>query len=86
MSCIDDLHTNWSQRMPMKGKLPAVAARIDARAPKVQSAWLRFLAVISNQDLQFVVGFCAAGILLTLDAILQFPDFGASLAALATFP
>jgi hypothetical protein len=83
---MDDLHPNWSQRMPIRDELPTVAARFDARASKVQSAWSRFLAVISNQDLQFVVGFCAAGILLTIDAVLRFPNFGESFAALATFP
>jgi hypothetical protein len=70
----------------MRGELPPVAARLYARASKVQNAGSRLRAALSNQDLQFVVGFCVAGMLATIDAILLFPDFGESLAALAIFP
>jgi len=35
---------------------------------------------------QAVVAFCAIGLLLTVNMVLRFPDFGATVAALAIFP
>jgi hypothetical protein len=39
-------------------------------------AWSRFVAVISNPELQTVVAFSVIGLLLMLNAIFRFPDFG----------
>ena len=76
--------------MPMRGELPPVTARpyprIATRSSAVERAVWRTLVVLSNRDLHAVVAFCAVGILLTLNVILRFPDFGAQVASLAVFP
>jgi hypothetical protein len=72
--------------MPMRGELPPVAARSYTRVSARETAWSRFIAVLSNSDLQAVVAFCTIGFLLTINAVLFFPDFGATFAQLALFP
>jgi len=73
-------------QMPMRGELPAVAARPYTRAATAETGWSRFVAVISNPDLQSVIAFCAIGFLLTINVVLRFPDFGEAVAQLALFP
>jgi hypothetical protein len=72
--------------MPMRGELPTIAARIYTRSSPVRMAWSRFVTVISNSELQTVVGFSVIGLLVMLNAILLFPDFGQTVAELAQFP
>ena len=43
-------------------------------------------AVLGGGDLQAVALFCAIGLLLTVNVIIRFPDFGQQLAELAVFP
>jgi hypothetical protein len=69
----------------MRGELPAVAARTYAPATAKGAAWSRFIAVISNRDVQFVVAFCAIGLLLAINVILRYPDFGALVARAESF-
>jgi hypothetical protein len=71
--------------MPMRGELPAVAARTYAPATAKGAAWSRFIAAISDRELQFVVAFCAIGFLLAINVILRYPDFGALFAQTASF-
>ncbi len=71
--------------MPMRGELPAVAARTYAPATAAGTAWSRFIVAISNRDLHFVVAFCAIGLLLVINVILRYPDFGAIFAQAASF-
>ena len=72
--------------MPMRGELPTVAVRPCVRASAAEIAWSRFLSVISNRDLNAVIGFCTIGYLVAINVILRFPDFGEMAAALAIFP
>ncbi len=76
--------------MPMRGELPPVTARayprIATRSTAFERAVWRTFTVLSNRDLHAVVAFCAIGILLTLNVVLRFPDFGAQVASLAVFP
>ena len=76
--------------MPMRGELPPVAARSYARTTSPISAAerrvSRIVAVLSDRELHAVIAFSAIGILPTLNIVLRFPDFGAQVAALATFP
>jgi hypothetical protein len=76
--------------MPMRGELPPITARpyprIATRSSAAERAVWRTFAALSNRDLHAVVAFCAIGILLSLNIILRFPDFGAQVAALAVFP
>ncbi len=41
------------------------------------SRWSQFIAMITNPDLITVVIFCTIGLLVALNLILHFPDFGA---------
>jgi hypothetical protein len=74
----------------MRGELPPVAARSYARtsvrASAVEQVLSRIVAVLSDRDSQAVVGFCTIGLLLTVNVILRFPDFGLQVATLAAFP
>jgi len=76
--------------MPMRGELPPVTARSYARtqtpASSAERAVSRIVAVLSDRDLHAVLAFCAIGLLLTFNIILRFPDFGAQIASLVTFP
>ncbi len=72
--------------MPMRGELPTIVARTHTRASPVKAGWLRFVAVVSDPELQTVVAFSAIGVLIMLNAILRFPDFGQTFADLSQFP
>jgi hypothetical protein len=47
-----------------------------SQAQTAGNTWYRLLAAISERDFITVVGFCAAGLLATLNAMLLFPDWG----------
>ena len=76
--------------MPMRGELPPVIApsyaRGAPRASAIERSVSQIVAVLADRDLHAVVAFCAIGILLTFNVILRFPDFGAQVASLVTFP
>jgi hypothetical protein len=73
--------------MPMRGELPvATTARACIRQSVTEKIWSKCFAILSNRDLHFVVGFCLAGLLLTVNVVLRFPDFGQMFAALQIFP
>jgi hypothetical protein len=73
--------------MPMRGELPTAAARSSfARESKARSAWLRLVAVMSDQDLQCVAIFSAIGMLAAINLALRIPDFGALSVTLQVFP
>jgi hypothetical protein len=72
--------------MPMRSELPDLALRSDTRAMEMGTGSSRIVAAMSNRDLQAVAAFCAIGLLITIDAILRFPDFGQIFAQLALFP
>jgi hypothetical protein len=62
--------------MPMRGELPTITTRTHARASQFKTAWSRLSVVLFNPELQTVVAFSVIGILLMLNAIFRFPDFG----------
>lgn len=70
--------------MPMRGELPPITARLSTCASA--RGWSRLTAVLLNPDLQAIAAFCTIGILLTVNAVLWFPDFGELVAQLASFP
>jgi hypothetical protein len=72
--------------MPMRGELPAAAARTCDREPVGETFWPSALTIASDRDLHAVVGFAVIGLLLTINVILRYPDFGQAFAALAIFP
>lgn len=72
--------------MPMRGELPAIVARSDRRASPARAFWSRLTTAVSNPQLQIVAAFCIIGILLTLNVALRFPEFGAVVAELDSFP
>jgi hypothetical protein len=77
---------NRSGPMPMRGELPIATVRACNHQSASEKIWSKCFAIISNRDLHFVVGFCAAGFLLTVNMVLRFPDFGQTFAALQVFP
>ncbi len=46
------------------------------RTQRIEGVWSRIVTVITNPDLLTVVTFCLVGLLLSLNFILRFPDFG----------
>ncbi|MGB7560289.1 MAG: hypothetical protein WBL99_02355 [Candidatus Acidiferrales bacterium] len=73
--------------MPMRGELPPVSTRAYARRPSaLENAWSQLAAAVCNNDVQAVVLFCGIGLLLTINVIVRFPEFGAQIAELAVFP
>jgi hypothetical protein len=71
--------------MPMRGELPAATTRTADGVSVGTSAWSLAIAVVSDQDLQAVVWIALIGILLTVNVMLRFPDFGQTFASLAVF-
>ena len=49
----------------------------DRQTRRTETEWSRLVTVIANPELHAVVAFCLIGLLLTLNLILRFPDFGA---------
>jgi hypothetical protein len=72
--------------MPMRSELPIPTARACVRQSAAEKIRSKCFAVAANPDLHFVVGFCVAGFLLTVNVVLRFPDFGQTFAALQVFP
>jgi hypothetical protein len=42
-----------------------------------ETSWDRFIAAINNTEMLVIIAICALGLLITLNFILRFPDFGA---------
>jgi hypothetical protein len=72
--------------MPMRGELPTRAVRTYVLPSPVRTAWSRFVMAVFDSDLQIVIAFCIIGILITLNMMLCFPDFGGLIADLNSFP
>jgi hypothetical protein len=49
----------------------------NRRTRRTETEWSRLVMVISTPELDAVIAFCLIGLLLTLNLILRFPDFGA---------
>jgi hypothetical protein len=62
--------------MPMRGELPTITTRIHTRASQFKTVWSRLAAVLFDPELQTVVAFSMIGLLVMLNVILRFPDFG----------
>jgi hypothetical protein len=77
------------QELPM-AHLPVLqnsprSTKSAARAEQTGTIGSRLLATMSDRDLIALVIFCGIGILLTVNVILRFPDFGIRLQELAQF-
>jgi hypothetical protein len=72
--------------MPMRGELPTAVARTYDREPVGETFWSSALTIASNRELHAVVAFAVIGLLLTINVVLRYPDFGQAFAALAIFP
>jgi hypothetical protein len=49
----------------------------NCRTQGAETEWSRLVTATANPDLHAVVAFCLIGLLLALNLILRFPDFGA---------
>ncbi len=47
------------------------------RTHGIETVWSRVVTVVANPNLLAIVAFCLIGLLLSLNLILRFPDFGA---------
>ena len=73
--------------MPMRGELQPISTRDYAQRPSsIESGLSRVAAIVFKSDLQAVAIFCVIGLLLTVNVIVRFPDFGLQLAELSVFP
>lgn len=73
--------------MPMRGELQPISTRDYAeQSSSSDNAWSRIAAIVFKSDLQAVAIFCAIGLLLTINVMVYFPDFGLQLAELSVFP
>ena len=52
----------------------------ELRAKKATSSWSWLAAAVKDPSLIAIVIFCAIGLLITLNLMLRFPDFGALIA------
>lgn len=64
------------KRLPTERQPQSLAKPAPRRVP-VETAWDRFVAIVTDPELQTVAFFCAIGLLIALNLILRFPDFGA---------
>lgn len=73
--------------LPVTRDLQPLTTSANRRPSAVQIAWRRFVtATAANPDLIAVVTFCAIGVLVTINVILRFPDFGAIAEQIDRFP
>lgn len=64
-------------QLPVIRKLQPLEKSKGRPVNEAPSQWAELFAVFSNPDLPMIIAFCLIGILLTLNLILRFPDFGA---------
>jgi hypothetical protein len=57
--------------------LQSASEPTSQQSQRTEIAWSRLITVVTDPDLQAVVAFCVIGLLLALNFILRFPDFGA---------
>ena len=73
--------------MPMRCELQPISTRDYAQRPSsIENRLSRAAAIVFKSDLQAITIFCAIGLLLTVNVIVRFPDFGIQLAELSVFP
>jgi hypothetical protein len=58
-------------------------SRNTSRSIKSAGAWLR--AAVADPNLFIIIALCAIGLLVTLNVMLRFPDFGISMEQLEQF-
>jgi hypothetical protein len=49
----------------------------NRRTQRTETEWSQLVMAITNPDLHAVIAFCLIGLLISLNLILRFPDFGA---------
>lgn len=72
--------------LPVMRELQPLQKSAGSHAGAAQTAWYRLVATLTNPDLIAVVVFCAIGLLVAINVILRFPDFGAMAGQLQQFP
>jgi hypothetical protein len=69
----------------MRGELPTAAARTYDRESLGETFWSSALTIAADRDLHAVAAFALIGLLLTINVVLRYPDFGQAFAELAIF-
>jgi len=63
--------------LPIIRKLQPLEKSKGRYVDEAPSLWPQLFAIFTNPDLSMIVAFCLIGLLLSLNLILRFPDFGA---------
>jgi hypothetical protein len=72
--------------IPTVRELQPLVKGADRRPQTASSPWQRLVATVTSPDLIVVAIFCAIGFLVTVNVVLRFPDFAASVEQLEQFP
>ncbi len=62
---------------PVIRKLQPLEKSKGRLVDETPSQWPQLFAIFTDPDLPMIIAFCLLGLLLTLNLILRFPDFGA---------
>jgi hypothetical protein len=62
---------------PVIRKLQPLQKSKGNSVDEAPSQWPQLFAIFTNPELPIIIAFCLLGLLLTLNLILRFPDFGA---------
>jgi len=65
------------KQLPVRREPQSLIKPAPRRINRTESAWGRTVATLTEPDFITVASFCAIGLLITLNLILRFPDFGA---------
>lgn len=71
---------------PARRELQPLAEPASRQIEAVKSAWHRTIAIVTNPSLVMICAFCAIGLLVTVNLILHFPNFGAMMVEYEQFP
>jgi hypothetical protein len=64
-------------QLPVIRKLQPLEKSKGRHVDEAPSQWPQIFAIFTNPNVAMIVAFCLIGLLLTLNLILRFPDFGA---------
>jgi hypothetical protein len=65
------------KQLPVRHEPQSLVKPVARRAPAAETPWDRLAAALAEPNLFTVAAFCAIGLLIALNLILRFPEFGA---------
>jgi hypothetical protein len=73
-------------QLHLERKLQPLEKVAGRRGNDAETVWYRFVATVAHPEFIAIVAFCAIGLLVTVNVILRFPDFGATFEQFGQFP